>query len=130
MGLRVGWGPVAEPLSSKPGGRPARKRAAMRRWRPPPRHPSKAAAHDAACLHAVPACLSACLPACLQIETGNMAGMVSIRDVIHVMLKEHRWAVGVGGWVGAWLPGWLWCICGWVGGWVGGWLWRITRRWA
>ena len=41
-----------------------------------------------------------------------MAGMVSIRDVIHVMLKEHRWAWGVGrvpGWGGAgeWVPGWV-----------------------
>ena len=37
----------------------------------------------------------------MQIETGDMAGMVSIRDVVHVMLKEHRWGwggVGVGGW--------------------------------
>ena len=28
-----------------------------------------------------------------------MAGMVSIRDVVHVMLKEHRWGGG-GQWVG------------------------------
>ena len=72
-------------------------------------------------------CLLACLPACLQIETGNMAGMVSIRDVIHVMLKEHRWAGpgwaglgGVGGCVGGvgWLPGWVdaWAVDVWVSG--------------
>lgn len=28
------------------------------------------------------------------VEEGTMAGMVSIRDVVHVMLKEHREEVG------------------------------------
>lgn len=28
------------------------------------------------------------------VDAGNMAGMVSIRDVVHVMLKEHREEVG------------------------------------
>lgn len=32
-----------------------------------------------------------------QIDDGNMAGMVSIRDVVHVMLKEHRWVPARGG---------------------------------
>lgn len=27
-----------------------------------------------------------------QIDEGNMVGMISIKDVVHVMLKEHRWA--------------------------------------
>jgi signal-transduction protein with cAMP-binding, CBS, and nucleotidyltransferase domain len=25
------------------------------------------------------------------IDEGNMVGMISIKDVVHVMLKEHRW---------------------------------------
>lgn len=29
----------------------------------------------------------------LQIDEGNMVGMISIKDVVHVMLKEHRWAL-------------------------------------
>ena len=28
------------------------------------------------------------------VDTGAMSGMVSIRDVVHVMLKEHREEVG------------------------------------
>lgn len=29
-----------------------------------------------------------------QVDGGAMAGMISIRDVVHVMLKEHREEVG------------------------------------
>ena len=28
----------------------------------------------------------------MQIDEGNMVGMISIKDVVHVMLKEHRCA--------------------------------------
>ena len=33
----------------------------------------------------------------LQIDQGNMIGMLSMRDVVHVVLKEHRWGGGVCG---------------------------------
>ena len=72
-------------IGSKVGTQPAARPASLLRMPPTAEHATRLLPDELRCLLG-----TLLLP---QIDEGNMVGMISIKDVVHVMLKEHRWAL-------------------------------------